>query len=74
MAIQSILVNSSLNLRYKNGIDEAGRDVIKTKKYSNIKVSASAEDLLFIGTALGNLMKNELVEVQRSDDSVLVSA
>jgi hypothetical protein len=59
---------------YKAGIDEAGRDVIKSKKYNNIKVTAAAEDLLLIGTAIGNLMKYELVEIQRSDDSVLLNA
>jgi hypothetical protein len=74
MAIQSTLVNTALSIRFKSGIDEAGRDVIKAKKYSNVKVTAAPEDLLFIGTALGNLMKYELVEVQRSDDSVLLNA
>jgi hypothetical protein len=59
---------------FKAGIDEAGRDVIKAKKYNNIKVTAAAEDLLLIGTAIGNLMKHELVEIQRSDDSVLLNA
>ncbi|MDF2675039.1 MAG: hypothetical protein K0R09_3308, partial [Clostridiales bacterium] len=29
---------------------------------------------LSIGTAIGSLMKYELVEVQRTDDSVLVTA
>jgi hypothetical protein len=74
MAIQTTLVDSSLNIIYKAGIDEAGRDVIKAKKYSNIKVTAAAENLLSVGTAIGNLMKYQLVEVQRSDDSVLLNA
>lgn len=74
MAIQSTLVNTALSIRFKSGIDEAGRDVIKAKKYSNVKVTAAPADLLSIGTALGNLMKYELVEVQRSDDSVLLNA
>jgi hypothetical protein len=74
MAIQTTLVDSSLNIMFKAGIDEAGRDVIKSKKYSNIKVTAAAENLLSVGTAIGNLMKYELVEVQRSDDSVLLNA
>jgi hypothetical protein len=74
MAVQSILVNSAMNIRYKGGIAPDGSDLIKGKKYSNIKATAAAEDLLFIGTAIGNLMKYELVEVQRNDDSVLVTA
>jgi hypothetical protein len=74
MAIQTTLVDSSLNIMFKAGIDDAGRDVIKAKKYNNIKVTASAENLLSVGTAIGNLMKNELVEIQRSDDSVILNA
>lgn len=63
-----------MNIRYKNGIAADGSNIIKTKKYSNIKAASAAEDLLFIGTTIGNLMKYDLVEVQRSDDSVLVCA
>lgn len=66
MAVQSILIGSSLSISYKAGIDATGRDLIKTKKYPNIKVTAAASDLLFIGTALDNLMKNKLVEVQKA--------
>lgn len=69
MALQSTLVNSAMSIRFKSGIDALGKDVVKAKKYSNIKLSAPSEDLLLIGTMLGDLMKHEVLSIVRTDES-----
>jgi hypothetical protein len=73
MAVTSTLVKSALNIRFKEGVDEAGKDIIKAKSYSNIKVTSTEDDLLLIGTALGSLMQHEFVGIMRSDDKVIVN-
>ncbi|MBL4937606.1 DUF1659 domain-containing protein [Clostridium sp. YIM B02515] len=73
MAVVSTPVSSALSIKFKAGIDSNGKDIIKAKKFSNVKVTATPDKLLEIGTALGSLLKNEFVSVGRSDDSVLVN-
>ena len=74
MAVQSTLVNTAMSIRFKAGIDALGNDIVKAKKYSNVKVTASASDILLIATTLGTLMKDEVLEILRSDDSLLINA
>ena len=73
MAVQSTLVNTAMSIRFKDGIDAAGNDIVKAKKYSNVKVAALDEDILFIGITFGNLMKNEVLEIARSNESIIVN-
>lgn len=73
MAIQSTLVNTTMSIKYKDGIDAAGSDILKAKKFTNVKVTAIDEDILFIATTLGSLMKYEVVEVLRNNESVIVN-
>jgi len=73
MAVVSTPVSSALSIKFKAGVDSNGKDIIKAKKFSNVKVTAAPDKLLEIGTALGSLLKNEFVSVGRTDDSVLVN-
>lgn len=74
MAINSTLTQSSMTLKYKYGIDLTGKDVIKAKKFSTIKVTADNQSIYDTANAFATLMKYEITDILRSDDSVLVSA
>jgi len=74
MAVQSTQIKSALSLRYKEGVDANGKDIIKTKKFSNIKIVADNQGLLDVATALSPLMKYPIVEILRSNDSKLINA
>ena len=54
--------------------DLTGKDIIKAKKYSNVKVSAIAQEIYDTAQALAPLMKYPINEILRSDDSTLVNA
>jgi hypothetical protein len=71
MAVLGSVVKTSLGISYKTGIAPDGSDIIKTKKFQNVKVNASPENLFAIGNAIGGLLKDEFVEVLRSDESVI---
>lgn len=74
MAIKSTPVKSALSLRYKDGVDAKGKDIIKAKKFSNIKVNADDQGLMDVAAVLAPLMMYPLVEVQRSNDNVITNA
>jgi hypothetical protein len=74
MAVQNTLVNTAMSIRFKAGIDALGNDIVKAKKYSNVKVTAADADVLLIATTLGTLMKDEVLEIVRSNDSLLINA
>lgn len=73
MAVQTTLVNTSLSIRYKDGIDSAGRDVIKAKKFSNVKVTAASQDLFDVAEAFSPLLRYPVVDVLKTDDSLILS-
>jgi len=58
-------------LKGRKGFEE--KDIIKSKKFSNVKVTAAPDKLLEIGSAMGALLKDEFVSVGRIDESVLVN-
>lgn len=74
MALNSVLAQSSMTLKYKDGIDLTGKDVIKAKKFSNIKMTADDQSIFDTANALAPLLKYELTDILRSDDNVLVNA
>jgi len=74
MAVQSTQIKSALTLKYKNGVDANGKDIIKSKKFSNIKLAANDQGLYDVAAALSPLMKYPIVDILRSNDSSLTNA
>ena len=73
MAVQSTLSKTALTLKYKDGVDGAGNDILKAKKFSNVKVTAANQDIYDTAEALSSLLKYPFWEAQRSDDSALTN-
>ena len=51
----------SLKLKINKGLDE---DIIVTKSFSNVKESASADDMEAVALAIGGLQKDDHYETQ----------
>ena len=73
MAVQNTLAKSALSLKYKEGVDLNGKDIMRTKKFSNIKVTAADQDIFDISDAFTSLMLYPVSEVLRSDDNMLTN-
>jgi hypothetical protein len=73
MALQNTLAKSAVTIRYKDGIDLTGKDIIKSKKFSNVKVTADNQSVYDTAAALAVLMEYELSDILRSDDSFLIN-
>lgn len=54
----------SLKLKINKGLDLNGKDIIVTKSFSNVKESASADDMEAVALAIGGLQKDDHYETQ----------
>jgi hypothetical protein len=73
MAVQSSVVKSALTLKYKEGVDLSGNDIIKAKKFSNVKTDAVDSDIYALAVALSPLMKYPVMDIVRSDENILIN-
>ena len=73
MAVKSTLINSALTLKYKEGIDSNGADIIKSKKFSNVKVTATDEKVYAVAAAFSPLMKYSVMQSLRTNDNALTN-
>ena len=73
MAVLSTKVQSNMVIKFKDGVDEKGTDIIKSQRFSKLKVTSEDGDIHLIGTTLGNLLKDEVVEIVREDQSIVVN-
>ena len=73
MAVISTKVQSTMNVKFKTGIDATGKDILKNQRFSKVKVTAGEAGILAVGTAFGTLLKYPLVEVLREDINILIN-
>ena len=73
MATNSTKVHSAMVLKFKNGVDSKGKDIIKSQSFSKVKVAATDDEILAVGTALGALLAFPLVDVSRQDQSTIIN-
>ena len=73
MAVVNTLTKTALNFKYKDGVDGAGNDIIKAKKFSNVKVTAADQSIYDTAEAFSSLLKYPYWEAQRTDDSALTN-
>lgn len=57
-------ITGSLKLKINKGLDLNGKDIIVTKSFSNVKESASADDMEAVATAIGGLQTHDHYETQ----------
>jgi hypothetical protein len=73
MAVRSSTFQSNMVVRFKNGVDATGNDIIKSQRFSKIKVNALDEDILTVGTELGTLLKYPFADVVKENHSFLIN-
>lgn len=73
MALQNVHVTTALTIRYKDGIDSTGKDIVKGKKFSNVKVTATDENIYATAMAISDLMQYSIDSILRTDDNALVN-
>lgn len=56
MAIKKKLNEMSMLLNYKVGVNDKGKDIIKSQKFSKIKLDTKDEDFYAVGKALSKVL------------------
>ncbi|ASN04210.1 DUF1659 domain-containing protein [Virgibacillus necropolis] len=69
------MTNSTLRLVFNEGVDAiSGKEVFKTKSFSNVKTVATADQLYAISILLEPLQQRSLFKIERNDSSELRQA
>ncbi|MFA9397391.1 MAG: DUF1659 domain-containing protein [Clostridiaceae bacterium] len=74
MAVNSTMLNKTIKVEYKVGVDESGKDLLKTQSFSTTKIDTTDQDAYDFAIALNGVLlfpvlsveiinKNELTEV-----------
>lgn len=72
MAVVATKNPSGLKIRFDCGTDEiTGKVKTKSKTYSNVRPSASGDEIYAVGKALSGLQKHDLLEIARVDNTTL---
>ncbi|MCT2537062.1 DUF1659 domain-containing protein [Aquibacillus koreensis] len=67
-------IDSRLQLAFENGYDaEAGKVILKTKSFNNIKVTATPDQLLAVTAALVPLQQLPLYSIKRNDTELITA-
>lgn len=74
MPVNSIPQESKVKMEFHNGLDEFGRDIIKSKTLSKVKTTATNEGIYTAMTSLSSLQSLPLVSVKRIDETELEMA
>jgi hypothetical protein len=73
MAANSTKVQSSIVLKVKTGTNAKGENILKNIRYSKVKVTASDEDVLAVGTVIGTLLAYPIQQIVREDQNVIIN-
>lgn len=71
MAIERVVSGVGLQLKLQNGVDHAGKPVMKSVSFPGVNPTATDQDLHEVGTALGGLQKLTLQAIVRSETQYL---
>lgn len=72
MAINAIKEKTSMIISYSTGTDGAGKDIVKNQSFSNIKVTATEEDVYSVASLFSPLLQYTILSVEKLDREALV--
>lgn len=71
MAVTSTKTQSAFVMKIKEGVDLNGKDIVKSQRFSKIKVNALDDHIFEVSNVLETLLKYPVVGVVREDDNTL---
>jgi hypothetical protein len=73
MAVTSNKSDCNMVIRYNEGVDKYGLDIVKSQKFAGVKTTALDQDIYDVAKALETLMPTALVEIVRNDENALIN-
>lgn len=74
MAATATKLQTALVLKYKDGVDEKGKEIIKKQRFSKMKTTATEQNIYDVSIEIGKLLGKTLDEVIREDQSGIMNA
>lgn len=74
MAAKATRFESSLIIKYKDGVDKNGKEVIKKQSFSKVKTTALEQDIFDVAKEVEKLLGKTLDDIIRGDQSSVVNA
>ncbi|AKA67211.1 DUF1659 domain-containing protein [Clostridium scatologenes] len=74
MAAKATKLETAMILKYKDGVDKNGKDVIKKQSFSKVKTSAADQDIFDVSKEFEKLLGKTLNELVREDQSGITNA
>lgn len=74
MAAIATKLQTTLVLKYVDGVDANGKEVIKNQRFSKVKVTATEQNLYDVASEFEKLLGKPLNELIREDQSGITNA
>ena len=74
MAATATKLNSTLVIKYKDGVDQKGKEIIKKQRFAKVKPTATEQALYDTALEIEKLLGKTLDEVLREDQSGIMNA
>ncbi|MBI6873454.1 MULTISPECIES: DUF1659 domain-containing protein [Clostridium] len=74
MAATATKLQTTLVIKYKDGVDAKGKEIIKSQRFSKVKTTATEQDIYDVSVEVGKLLGKTLDEVIREDQSGIMNA
>ena len=69
MAAKATKLHTTLIVKYVEGVDAKGKDIIKNQSFSKVKTTVTEDDILAVALEIEKLLGKTLNEVIREDQS-----
>jgi hypothetical protein len=74
MAAKATKLHTTLIVKYEDGVDAKGKEIIKSQSFSKVKTTATEDDILAVTLEVEKLIGKTLNEVIREDQSGITAS
>ena len=74
MAVNKSEQAAKLMIKVQTGVSASGNPVYRQRSFANMNPALADEDVLNIGTTIGQLQKHNVESISRQDNAVLATA
>ncbi|MGL5085930.1 MAG: DUF1659 domain-containing protein [Clostridium sp.] len=71
MAVNTILVDTAVVVKYKVGVDTKGNEIFKNQRASELNLLATDENLLGLGEVVGSFLSYPVTDVTKESVHLL---
>lgn len=74
MAVNKVPESAKLILKVENGVNSAGKTIVRQRSFTGLKPDAADADVFAVGQAVAGLQSHTVVAIARQDENKLLNA